>query len=213
MKKNEWDSHYVKNKSVLLYPDENLVRLVAGVSDKITGEWIKAVDIGCGSGRHMALLENSGIKFVCGTDYSLNALGICRDSGFRALANCDNTRFPFRDETFDIAVAWGSLHYTSKDGMRSMLSEVKRIMKKGAYLFATLRRDNDTYLRTGTHLGNNTWRTGLDDLTGSTVSFFSEKELKDIFSIFEKFNYGWMERTIIGDTSRIISHWVISARK
>lgn len=213
MRNSNWDSHYVKSKSVLMYPDENLVRLVTGIAGGLPGEGIKAVDIGCGSGRHIAMLEDSGIKFVCGTDYSMNALNICRDSGFRLLANCDNALFPFRDETFDIAVAWGSLHYTSKEGMKSMLAEVKRIMKKGAYLFATLRRDNDTYLRTGIHLGNNTWKTGLNDLTGSTVSFFSEDELKDTFSIFKKTGYGWMERTIIGDTSKIISHWIISARK
>jgi ubiquinone/menaquinone biosynthesis C-methylase UbiE len=213
MKKNEWDSHYKKNKSVLSYPDENLVRLVSGEMKKHPDKVLKAIDIGCGSGRHMALLENSGISSVYGSDYSLNALGICRDAGFPLVINCNNKSLPFRDGTFDIAVAWGSLHYSSKDEMKSMLSEVKRIIKKGGSLFATLRRDNDTYLKSGTHLGNNTWSTGLDDLTGTTVSFFSEDELKNIFSLFENFSYGWMERTIIGDTSKVISHWIISARK
>lgn len=213
MKKNEWDSHYRKNKSVLFYPDENLVRLVAGLTKNSPCAGMKAVDIGCGSGRHLALLENSGIGSVCGTDYSMNALNICRNSGFPLVTNCDNSSLPFRDETFDLAVAWGSLHYSSKDGMKAMLAEVKRIIRKGGHLFATLRNDNDTYLKTGTHLGNNTWRTGLNDLTGSTVSFFSEDELKEIFSIFESFSYGWMARTIMGDTSKVISHWVISAKK
>jgi len=50
-------------------------------------------------------------------------------------------------------------------------------------------------------------------LTGTVVSFFNEDELKDIFSIFESFSYGWMERTVIGDTSKVISHWIISAKK
>ncbi len=214
MKKNEWNSHYKKNKSVLSYPDENLVRLIAGEVKKTESEKkINAIDIGCGSGRHMALLEDSGITEVYGSDYSLNALGICRDAGFPLVINCDNKNLPFRENTFDIAVAWGSLHYSPKDEMRSMLAEVHRIINHGGSLFATLRSDNDTYLKTGTHLGNNTWRTGLDDLTGTVVSFFNEDELKDIFSIFTKFSYGWMERTIIGDTKKIISHWIISAKK
>jgi ubiquinone/menaquinone biosynthesis C-methylase UbiE len=211
--KKDWNSHYRKNKSVLLYPDENLVRLVSGIMKNIPGRGIKAVDIGCGSGRHIALLENSGIGFICGTDCSMNALDICRNSGFHQMVNCDNRSLPFRDCTFDLAGAWGSLHYTSKDVMKQMLAEIKRIITGGGVLFSTLRRDNDTYLKTGTHLGGNTWSTGLNDLTGTTVSFFSEDELKDIFSIFSDYSYGWMERTIIGDTSKVISHWIISARK
>lgn len=214
MKKNEWNIHYKKNKSVLSYPDENLVRLIAGEIKKRDGETgLNAIDIGCGSGRHMALLENSGITDVYGSDYSLNALNICKDAGFPLVINCDNRNLPFRDNTFDIAVAWGSLHYSTKDEMRAMLDEVKRIIKPDGTLFATLRRDNDTYLKTGTHLGNNTWRTGLNDLTGTVASFFTENELKEIFSSFGKFNYGWMERTIIGDTGKVISHWIISAVK
>lgn len=214
MLKNKWNIHYKKNKSVLSYPDENLVRLVAAEMEKRKNPHdISAVDIGCGSGRHMALLKESGIADVYGTDYSLNALNICRDAGFPFVINCDNRNLPFSDETFDIAVAWGSLHYTTKDEMRAMLEEVRRIMKSGGSLFATLRRDNDTYLKTGKHLGNNIWQTGLDDLTGTVVSFFSENELKEIFSIFSSFSYGWMERTIIGDTGKVISHWIISAVK
>lgn len=214
MKTNEWNSHYKKNKSILSYPDENLVRLIAHrIKEGGSGDDLRAIDIGCGSGRHIALLQDSGIREVCGSDYSFNALGICRDAGFPMLVNCDNRNLPFRDGTFDIAVAWGSLHYSSKDEMRLMLKEVKRIIKKGGALFATLRRDNDTYLKTGTHLGNNTWRTGLDDLTGSVASFFREEELEDTFGIFEHFSYGWMERTVIGDTSKVISHWIISAQK
>jgi len=214
MKKREWNSHYKKNKSVLTYPDENLVRLIAREIKNNGGEnQLNAIDIGCGSGRHMALLENSGIGGVYGTDYSLNALNICKDAGLPLVINCDNKNMPFREETFDIAIAWGSLHYSSKGEMRLMLEEVKRIIKRGGSLFATIRRDNDTYLKTGTHLGNNTWSTGLDDLTGTVVSFFNEDELKDIFSIFESFSYGWMERTVIGDTSKVISHWIISAKK
>ncbi len=214
MKTTEWNTHYKRNRSILSYPDENLVRLVAGAVKKSSdGKNLKAIDIGCGSGRHMLLLEESGFGTVCGSDYSLNALDICRDAGFPVVANCENRNMPFRDETFDVAVAWGSLHYSTKDETVKMVEEARRIIKKDGLLFATLRRDNDTYLKNGTHLGNNTWRTGLDDLTGSVVSFFSEDELKTLFSSFTEFSYGWMERTIIGDTGKVISHWIISAKK
>jgi len=210
----DWNSHYKKDKSLLSYPDENLVRLVA-VELQRYGDTsgIKAIDIGCGSGRHISYLSNAGINHVYGSDYSLNAMMMCRDMPTEGLVNCDNRQLPFAGNTFDISVAWGSLHYAPKSDLHIMISEIKRIMKSGGVLFATLRRDNDTYLKSGIHLGNNTWRTGLNDLTGTIVSFYNEEELKDIFSGFSEVKYGWMERTIIGDTGKVISHWIISARK
>lgn len=212
--RTDWNTHYKKDKSVLSYPDENLVRLVSTELKKYSNPYtLRAIDIGCGSGRHIAFLKNVGICEVYGSDNSFNALEICRDVDPDHLINCDNSSLPFRDEYFNISVAWGSLHYSVKSEIEPMVTEIKRITKTGGAVFATLRRDNDTYLKTGKHLGNNTWQTGLDDLTGTIVSFYSEDELKKIFSGFSELKYGWMERTIIGDTSKVISHWIISARK
>ncbi|HPJ42342.1 MAG TPA: methyltransferase domain-containing protein [Spirochaetota bacterium] len=212
--KTDWNKHYKKDKSVLSYPDENLVRLVMKELQRFQAiEELKAIDVGCGSGRHIAFMQSAGLNQVYGTDNSFNALQICRDLDPEKLIHCDNRDIPLRNELFDISVAWGSLHYSTKPEIIPMISEIKRITKSGGVIFATLRTDKDTYLKTGKHLGNNTWQTGLNDLTGTIVSFYNEDELKTLFSGFSELNYGWMERTIIGDTSKVISHWVISARK
>ena len=212
-KTNDWNSHYNKSKSDLAYPDENLVRLLASnYSEADNKADLNVLDIGCGSGRHLMLLKNSGFKNIYGTDYSINALSLSSEYFPSSLINCDNRKLPFPDDSFDVAVAWGSLHYSDKNDFEIMLGEINRILKKGARLFATLRNERDSYLKTGTHLGQGTWKTGLDDLSGTTVSFFSEEEVKKYFSIFRDCSYGWMERTIVGDTSKVISHWVISAR-
>ena len=214
MEKNNWNNHYNEKKSILSYPDENLVRLISNKINRSKSiKDLKAIDVGCGSGRHIALLKESGIETVYGSDYSLNALQLCQKLNLKNIINCENTKMPFKDNTFDIAVTWGSLHYSTKDETAIMLNEIKRIIKKDGELFATLRRDNDTYLKTGTNLGNNTWKTGLDDISGSIVSFFDESEIIGLFNSFTSFSYGWIERTIIGDTGKIISHWVISAVK
>lgn len=212
--KTDWNSHYKKNKSLLAYPDENLVRLVVKELQRYhSASELKAIDIGCGSGRHISFLKNSGITEVYGTDNSFNALELCREIDHNHLINCDTGKLSLQDDQFDISVAWGSLHYSTKPEIEPMISEIKRITKTGGAFFATLRSANDTYLKNGKHLGNNTWQTGLDDLTGTIVSFYDEDELKKLFSGFRELNYGWMERTIVGDISKIISHWIISARK
>jgi ubiquinone/menaquinone biosynthesis C-methylase UbiE len=214
MKKNDWDNHYNEKKSILSYPDENLVRLISKKINKTESiKDLTAIDVGCGSGRHLSLLKESGAGIICGSDNSMNALKLCHTLNHKNVVNCENRNLPFKDNTFDIAVAWGSLHYASKDETKVMLDEIRRILKREGELFATLRKDNDTYLRTGTELGNNTWKTGLDDISGALVSFFNESEINKLFNSFSSFSYGWIARSIIGDTAKIISHWIISARK
>lgn len=212
MNSSEWNLHYTRGKSALNYPDENLVRMLSHELAARGTKQLRALDTGCGSGRHLFLLKDRGIDFAAGSDYSFNALDICRNAGEKLLINCDNRALPFRDSSFDIVIAWGSLHYSLKEETRSMVKELLRITAPGGVLLATLRRDNDTYLRTGEHLGNNVWRTKLHDLDGSTVSFYSEDEVKDIFSGFSGLKIGFMERSIVGDTSKVISHWVVSAQ-
>ena len=214
MKKNDWNAHYNEKKSILSYPDENLVRLISNKINRSESlNDLAAIDIGCGSGRHIVLLNEFGIGKVYGSDYSLNALKLCQRLNLKNMTNCENRKMPFKDNTFDIAVAWGSLHYSSKDETHVMLNEIRRILKEDGELFATLRKDNDTYLKTGIDLGNNTWKTGLDDISGTVVSFFNESEINKLFNSFGRFSYGWVERTIIGDTGKVISHWIVSAKK
>jgi ubiquinone/menaquinone biosynthesis C-methylase UbiE len=208
-----WDRHYTFQKSDLLYPDENLVRLLKK-SLLSTGDksGITAADLGCGSGRHLKLLADFGIPLALGIDTSPHALVLSRSHCSGPLIPGDNKHIPLKDATVDIAIAWGSLHYTNKYDLIAMLEEIQRIMKKDGRLFTTLRSSRDTYLKKGKHLGNDTWITDLNDINGSIASFYSEEEMKTAFSIFKEYTYGLIERTIMGDLSSLISHWIIQAR-
>jgi ubiquinone/menaquinone biosynthesis C-methylase UbiE len=214
LKTQTWDQHYGMAKSELLYPDENLVRLLkkhlinAGDASAMTG-----VDLGCGSGRHLKLLSELGLTSIVGIDTSLKALVISRKHCPGPLLQSNNNHLPFKDKIADIIIAWGSLHYSSKIDLTAMLEEIQRILKRDGCLFATLRSNRDTYLKRGRHLGNDTWITDLHDINGSIVSFYSEDELKTAFSIFSEFSYGLIERTTVGDISSLISHWIIQSRK
>ena len=214
MSKKSWDMHYTRERSVLTYPDENLVRLIKkNLQDHPKNEGLTALDLGCGSGRHLKLLDDMGFENIIGLDSSLEALHICRDNYPFPLVQCNNMKLPLKSESADIAVAWGSLHYNTKDDLPEMTAEILRVMKKGGKLMATLRSEKDTYLKKGKHLGNNTWITDLSDITGSTVSFYSEDEIKKVFTKFKDLKYGLIERTIPGDINSRISHWIISAEK
>jgi SAM-dependent methyltransferase len=213
MRETSWESHYTAGKSELLYPDENLVRLLK--KNRLLGSpaELTAVDLGCGSGRHLRLLADLGIPRVIGLDSSYNALVISRRQCPGPLLQGNNLSLPLKSGSADIVIAWGSLHYNNKYDLIAMLEEILRILKIGGCLFATLRSSRDTYLKRGRHLGNDTWITDLNDISGSTASFYNEDELKVSFSIFSEFTYGLMERTLMGDITALISHWVIQARK
>jgi ubiquinone/menaquinone biosynthesis C-methylase UbiE len=209
----KWEEHYTRERSVLSYPDENLVRMLHRHLNSIgTMNSLKAVDLGCGSGRHLKLLVESGISSVTGIDNSFNALRICRKN-YSSLLQSDNLDLPIKEKSIDIAVAWGSLHYNHKRELPRMIDEIMRILKPEGVLFATLRSERDTLMKKGRHLGNDVWQTNLDDIEGSLVSFFSESELNEYFCRFSSLNYGIMERSIIGDTGKLVSHWVIFAEK
>lgn len=212
--RSKWDKHYKRNKSVLLYPDENLVRMLQRYL-RMTGEnrSLKAVDLGCGSGRHLKLLSESGISTVIGIDNSFNALRICRDNYNSCLLQSDNRNIPLQNNSADIVIAWGSLHYNHKKELPPMIDEIYRIMRPEGVFLATLRSDNDTVMKKGVHIENNVWQTDLNDIEGSIVSFYSEKELTFHFSGFPGMQYGIMERSLPGDIGKRISHWVIFAEK
>ncbi|OHD70190.1 MAG: hypothetical protein A2W19_05225 [Spirochaetes bacterium RBG_16_49_21] len=209
-----WDDHYASEKAGLRYPDENLVRLLTKELSRLKKPLpLTAVDIGCGSGRHLKLLSDLGIGYVLGLDSSSNALRMAKKRFSWPLLLADASNIPLKDASADIAVAWGSLHYGRKEQLPVMLGEIERILARKGHLFATLRSIRDTHLKTGKHLGNDVWMTRLDDISGSVVSFYSEDELIRAFSLFTEFKFGLMERTLVGDTSALISHWVVHAVK
>jgi len=205
-----WNKHYTREKSKLNYPDEYLVRMLSKeIRENQSLQDGKALDLGCGSGRHLKLLNDLNFNSIIGTDLSLNALKFCDGM----LAVCDNMYLPFKDESIDIIIAWGSLHYNHKSDTPKMIAEILRTLKKSGIFLGTLRSSRDTYLKRGTHLGNDVWQTSLTDIAGSISAFYSEDEVRAILSEFETVQLGLSERTIMGKLDELISHWVIRAIK
>ncbi len=213
MTEPQWDNHYARERSRLSYPDENLVRLIRkDITSGAIDPSLPAVDLGCGSGRHLKLLGEHGFSAVIGTDNSFRALDLAR--GYSPLLiQSDNRSVALKSGSAGLVIAWGSLHYGRKEDLPPMVNEIRRILRPAGKLYATLRCEKDTFLKKGKHIGNDTWITDLDDIAGSTVSFYGENELKKIFSVFTLFRYGLAERSLVGDTGSIISHWVIQAGK
>lgn len=206
--KTQWEEHYTRDKSRLTYPDENLVRMLFPYLKNLPDRnGLTALDLGCGSGRHLALLKECDIAEIWGCDYSQQALDMSSYYSFAQLLNCNNNALPFQNDYFDIVVAWGSLHYTTKDITEQSYNEIFRVLKKGGRLFGTLRSTYDTFLNNGENLNNNTGKTSIPDLNEATISLFSQDELELYLSPFSKKEFGLIERTPTGKLDKRISHW------
>lgn len=207
-----WNNHYVRDKSALDYPDENLVRMIKPYLERFDNPGkLFLFDCGCGSGRHLKLASELGVTNIVGGDIAFNGLRIADHFGF-PLVQCDSRTLPFRDASFDIIICWGSLHYGPKADIPVHIHEINRVLKKNGVVFGTLRSSFDTMLRSGRHIGNNEWITDLNDVKSSHVSFFTEGELKHYLGDFT-LKYGLIERTPLNNISSRISHWYFQAEK
>jgi ubiquinone/menaquinone biosynthesis C-methylase UbiE len=183
-------------------------RLASDSPEKIT-----AIDLGCGTGRHTYMMLDMGIDQVIAADYSMNALLKLDKISSRRFINCDTASLPFKSSIADIAVAWGSLHYDSRDKLGTMIDEIRRVLKKGGHIYATLRSEKDTYLKTGEMISHNVWRTTLPDIKDSIASFYGEEDIKEFFSGFSSLIIGSMQRSLMGRPDLIIAHWIIDATR
>ena len=203
-----WNNHYTRDTSMLAYPDEQLVRMIK----KNTINKHRALDAGCGTGRHVKLLNENGFDCVIGVDISYNALKQSQSLLDNIFIQCSIDKLPFGDSSFDAVIAWGSLHYAQKELLPCMLAEIKRVLSSEGIAYGTLRSAHDTYIARGKHLGNNTWETSLPDIQGAVISLYSLNEVKKYLGIFKEFHIGLMERTVLDELDKKLSHWYFYAK-
>ncbi|MBN2436112.1 MAG: class I SAM-dependent methyltransferase [Spirochaetes bacterium] len=206
---SSWNKHYGRERSLLGYPDENLVRLITSYKNSNDIDHKLAIDIGAGSGRHVKLLKDFGFKNIFATDITEKATLINSNIAVPAI-RCNTSKSPFKDNSFDLAICWGSLHYDTQAGVTMQISEIERILKPGGQLFGTFRKADDNYLVREKKLSDNCWLISVNDLESCPVTFADENYLKILFKNFSFFEFGYMQRTRLND-SKIISHYFFKA--
>jgi SAM-dependent methyltransferase len=90
----------------------------------------RALDVGTGTGRNLALLSSAGASFVVGLDMSLPMLehGQCRTPRVCA----DACRLPFADSSFDLVCA--SLMVGDVADLHPWIAEATRVLAPGGHL-------------------------------------------------------------------------------
>jgi len=102
-----------------------------------------AVDLGCGPGTNLRqILEKS--KYVIGLDLSLTMIQKAKRrievQPLRwklDLVVGDLVSLPFREEIFELAIAKAVLHHVPKTEIGKAIEEMRRVVKRAGYIFAT----------------------------------------------------------------------------
>jgi SAM-dependent methyltransferase len=93
----------------------------------------RALDIGCGTGRNLLLLEEFGQAI--GADPSMGALGFCRERGAERLVGARIEELPFADGSLDLVTALDVLEHVDDDA--HALREVGRVVRPGGVVMLT----------------------------------------------------------------------------
>lgn len=223
MREQVWQQHYQRARAQLGYPDENLVRMVTKFQQreslkKQNTPW--ALDLGTGSGRHLAFLAVHGYRVLAldrvdlAPAFDNNRSHWPSDSSpFPYFVQGEAQQLPFAQASLSAVVAWGSLHYGTWQQMQKSISEILRVLKPNGVLWGTLRAESDNYLLRGQQKGPREWLIDSGDISGALVTFVKQGDLPELFQGFDDFHYGYMERSPLGQPIKRISHYFYQARK
>lgn len=206
-----WERHYQRKKSRQSYPDENLVRLLARLtadSDTQSGAGA-ALDLGCGSGRHLKLLDEFGFAPIAGCDTSEASLAISAQLvpaaqvfAIPSETTPEDFRLPLSDGHCRIVVCWGVLHYNSHRLSQAMLAEIARVLAPGGECLGTLRARGDTHFQSNA------------DMQGADIHLFDESQARELLAnAFDSVELGYAERSPVGALDQRVCHWIFRAQR
>jgi ubiquinone/menaquinone biosynthesis C-methylase UbiE len=94
-----------------------------------------ALDIACGTGKVMSILEGMAALQVHGCDISDFLLRKATERGIakERLACCDATALPYPAKHFDYAYSIGSLEHFTEEGIHKLLQQCRRVVKQRSF--------------------------------------------------------------------------------
>lgn len=124
------------------------------------------VDVGCGNGKYLGLVDNI---FQIGLDYSQNLLKIVQRRGSEAVRT-DALNLPIKDQTADVCISIAVIHhFSTKERRIRAIQEIFRILKvNGSALIYAWAKEQDFNKKASTYLlqqNNDNESTNLDEVS------------------------------------------------
>ncbi|TDD85029.1 class I SAM-dependent methyltransferase [Actinomadura rubrisoli] len=155
-----WDAQWRNQKARLAWGDPE--PWVTQVVYRVRAQGgRRALDIGCGIGRHTQVLAQAGFE-AHGVDRSETGLAHARElaaaKGLEMrLRTADFRDLPFESAGFDYVLAWNVVYHGTEDDLRSALSEIRRVLRRGGLYQATMLSKRNTEFSKGVEMAPNAY--------------------------------------------------------
>jgi SAM-dependent methyltransferase len=188
----DWDKIFKEKGYVFVDPHQDISRLASLFR---TQGVRRILDLGCGTGRHLAFLTQEGFE-VSGFDSSSTALELAmkwlKEEELRADVHLGRMEEPFRypDGFFDAVVSIQVIHHNMMNDIVATIREINRVLKIGGYIFITVpiygpkpEKPEDDWnlhqLEAGTFIPQSGPESGIPH------HYFTEEELHEVFRNFK----------------------------
>jgi SAM-dependent methyltransferase len=181
-----WNEIFKRRGRVFVEPHEDMPRVVERL--KKAGA-THALDLGCGTGRHVVYLAKSGFS-VFGLDHSPEAIRASRqwladeklDADVRVQDFAEP--LPFEDRFFDAIISVQVIHHADKATILKVVQEVTRVLKPGGFLFVTVPKLQNQ-ARQYEQMEENTFVPLDGPEKGLPHHYFTPQELREVFVEFD----------------------------
>ena len=188
----DWEEIFKEKGYVFVDPHQDMSRL-ATIFHK--HEVKRILDLGCGTGRHLAYLSQAGFE-VSGFDSSKTALDLAKKWLEEECLEADilqcrmEEAFPYPDGHFDAVISIQVIHHNLMLDILTTVNEIERVLKTGGYIFITVpilgpkpeKSEDDWelhWVEEGTYIPQSGPESGIPH------HYFTEEEIHEIFSNFK----------------------------
>ena len=221
--KDLWEYHYSENlKYVPKWPDNFAIKFFGRLAKKYKLKNKKTLDLGCGGGKDLILIEKMGMKGY-GIDISENAIKFAKQyikewNIYVEIKFYDGKKITYPNEYFDFVISLGVLDHMKFSDSLLLIDEVYRVLKPKGFLCVSLHSIRDSNYQIGKEIVKNSFiiEKGKFEL-GLTQHYYDEKEIKKLLENFkiekvfleEEISYNLENKSQVDKSS----FWVIYAQK
>jgi len=181
----EWDQILLRKEYHPEGPDGIVVDLISILARRRAE---RVLDLGCGAGRHVMYLAESGFK-TYGADVSDTGLRLTKKrlesrKMEAEIIKSDMKSIPYIQSCFDAVVCVQTIYHQTLKGIQETVSEIHRTLKEGGLLLANFHSKRSSKYGKGIEVEEDTFMQENGPEKGVLHHFFDENELRKLLGHF-----------------------------